>query len=505
MKTIVHVHPTERVLPVDFDPALGYDVFAAQLLSMLDCAPSAVLAVSPGGVLAVSSEADFQRSMSVATPAGTPAEFIVSIDPAVSTASRIDLESTCSRSMCGDGPVTQPRFKCVDRSTGRPPAASNEEAVCVACAQVCLQFATHSSGLAIALDGQGNVGKWTCGCQNCIIRQPVGSLPVGPAQASFQLLLPFVQMRLRMQNSSPVAAFERKIRTYVEQTREYESPVLQQKVRAALPKTIQSLSVASPVSFDLLVAVMDWFKTDFFSWVNAPPCDACAGTTSCVGMTAATVEERRWKAGHVELYTCMRSCTASAASPSGQITRFPRFNSAEKLLETRRGRCGEWAQAFTLICRSLGYDTRFVVDWTDHVWTEVFLPEQNKWIHCDCCENIRDGPMVYEGGWGKRLSYVVAVSPYEVRDVTRRYTRKMFDEHGPLTRRTEVPEPWLAEFCRTATAELAQHHPRGSQFVLHNQSLEDVEFDSLNVQELSAAPLTLKPEEQLPRISGASH
>ena len=82
-------------------------------------------------------------------------------------------------------------------------------------------------------------------------------------------------------------------------------------------------------------------------------------------MTQPSPEEQTsgW-AGRVEIYKC-QNCS--------KITRFPRYNNPSKLLSTRTGRCGEWANAFCLICRALALDARWVLDFTDHVWVEVIV------------------------------------------------------------------------------------------------------------------------------------
>lgn len=117
-----------------------------------------------------------------------------------------------------------------------------------------------------------------------------------------------------------------------------------------------------------LRGLLRWFKSDFFAWCNQPAC----ANASCNGDAAqmdsrgqrppnATEQQQGW-AGRTEVYQC-RACAA--------ITDFPRYNNPSLLLDTRVGRCGEWANAFCLVCRALSLDARYVLDFTDHVWVEV--------------------------------------------------------------------------------------------------------------------------------------
>lgn len=70
----------------------------------------------------------------------------------------------------------------------------------------------------------------------------------------------------------------------------------------------------------------------------------------------------------IEKYLCLKC--------HNQIN-FPRYNNPLRLLETRKGRCGEWANAFTFICRCFDLDVRIAIDMLDHIWTEFYSDSQS--------------------------------------------------------------------------------------------------------------------------------
>lgn len=170
-----------------------------------------------------------------------------------------------------------------------------------------------------------------------------------------------------------------------------------------------------------------YFQKDVMTWVNQPPCHQCNSTKHMQAQETRgpqSLEEQEGQASRVEVYHCQTCSSTTDTDNSPVVTTFPRYNAVRKLLETRRGRCGEYANLFGLYCRAAGFETRYVSDWTDHVWVEV-LCGGSEWVMADGCEGTIQEPSMYEHGWGKKLSYMVAVgSGGGVTDVTPRYTRK---------------------------------------------------------------------------------
>ncbi|KAJ8367353.1 hypothetical protein AAFF_G00320520 [Aldrovandia affinis] len=268
----------------------------------------------------------------------------------------------------------------------------------------------------------------------------------------------------------------------------YESPALQQKALACVPlprlranaqqRLLQAQEADPECSLDqedmLLLELLGWFKGEFFSWVDCLPCERCGGPTKSAGALPPSHDDLRWDASRVEKHLCS-ACHTS--------TPFPRYNNPEKLLETRRGRCGEWANCFTLCCRAIGLEARYIWDSTDHVWTEVFSASQQRWLHCDSCENSCDKPLLYEVGWGKKLSYVLAFSREQVVDVTWRVpqTFQVVDvkHQEVLSRRGQVQEAWLRETIDGLNTEKQRSlSPERRRELLERLLVELVEFIS---------------------------
>lgn len=168
---------------------------------------------------------------------------------------------------------------------------------------------------------------------------------------------------------------------------------------------------------ELVRQLLRWFKEDFFRWVNKLNCEACGNDDqdSIIALGARRAYSQDHFAGQanvVERYRCQK-CSAEYE--------FPRYNNPARLLQTRKGRCGEWNNCFVLLLVSLGLDVRYVWNAEDHVWCEYFSANLKRWVHLDSCENSFDNPLLYNDGWGKRMSYTFAIHKYYILDVSKKY------------------------------------------------------------------------------------
>jgi len=143
------------------------------------------------------------------------------------------------------------------------------------------------------------------------------------------------------------------------------------------------------------------------------------------------IESKAGKASRTELYHCPY-CS--------HYTRFPRYNAVSQILTMDKGRCGEYSMLLYQFLSSLGFtgkDIRWVVDWSDHVWVEILLND-NEYVHLDPCEAVVDHKLLYQE-WGKKQTYIIAFSsPNDehddidnrnlIEDVTKHYTTDSWKE-----------------------------------------------------------------------------
>lgn len=190
----------------------------------------------------------------------------------------------------------------------------------------------------------------------------------------------------------------------------------------------------------LAEALVKWFKPTYFKWIDPIKCTQCQGDTESTGMLSPTQDDVQGGAQQVEAHQC-KNC--------GTIIRFPRYNDLRYLMRSRVGRCGEFANLFALFVRAVGLRGRYVWNAEDHVWNEYYSPTLNRWVHMDSCENARDQPLVYDVGWGKKQSYILAFSTEGAQDVSRGYIK---DFEAALSRRTQMTEDDLQRCLADVTA-----------------------------------------------------
>lgn len=209
----------------------------------------------------------------------------------------------------------------------------------------------------------------------------------------------------------------------------------------------------------IVKAALKYFKEEFFEWVNQPMCPVCktdaeVSATGSKGPPLPNPDE----ISVIELFQCGK-CKLRVE--------FPRINNPEKLLETRKGRCGEWVNCFILILKSLvPCQVRYIWNAEDHVWCEYYSKSMKRWVHLDPCENAYDEPTLYCENWRKKMSWVIGIGEYYICDLSSKY----ITTDSERLRKSEVAnEATVKRFLEKANASLLLKAWRDFVTQCHNE------------------------------------
>lgn len=346
----------------------------------------------------------------------------------------------CSQKILGDNPVTQVGY-LVEYGNG---INKSKFPVCYACSNYC-----HKQGdkkeillennfycMCVLNSGQNNVPKCKFAfCinleQHFIKEKQKENLDLTFSNLNSILKFHAEKLFLREKNkidslNKEILArnfdFERSVKFGMQRVKMYELNNIQDKILTHIPvedlnKEAKENSKNSKLDLkdEFVKSLLKWFKQKFFTWCDKPICELCKLKSSTMIETVSpNEEEHKWLASRTEVYSC-QNCK--------QRVRFPRYNNPVKLCDTKTGRCGEWANLFGAILRCFKYDARFVDNFEDHVWNEYYSESLKRWVHVDSCENAWDTPLLYEQGWGRNMTFILAHSIHGVYEVTRRYVK----------------------------------------------------------------------------------
>ncbi len=278
------------------------------------------------------------------------------------------------------------------------------------------------------------------------------------------------------------------------QNEEYQSKALDIILASPIYKRLDKEGDSSSKDYTdrLVKQLLKWYKEEFFKWVNKPECPNCGNKDQekiqNIGAVQPYLKQHfEGQAAVIEQYRC-KAC--------GSNIEFPRYNNPSKLLDTREGRCGEWNNCFILLMKSLGLKVRYLWNMEDHVWCEYFSNNLQRWVHLDSCENAFDNPLLYNEGWGKKMSYVFAISDHYVVDVTQKYIGANSKNTLP---RDKIDEDDLKKVLAALNLSLLSHISDDKTLL---EVSSDIILDHKTMQGNAITPTEVQSH-MLPRQSGS--